>query len=156
MGIDANELICKTENEEDARLRYSHRHPGFEGELLFDLTFSFLGQSVTRKAKLVYEHTPEWPYYDLQKNAEYEGWSGTSYHLQLAAQPEEYDHDDKLKDVPPEWFKLEDLIRDGVLPNEVWDSVLDAVDEKCKVEDAERRRAATQRATPGPRSRRRH
>jgi hypothetical protein len=47
----------------------SFKYPGFKGELPFDLTFTFLGKSVTRKAKVVYEHTPEWPYSDLRKQA---------------------------------------------------------------------------------------
>jgi hypothetical protein len=50
------------------------------------------------------------------------------------------------------------MTRDGILPDEVWDAVLDAVDEKCKVEDAERHRIATARraARNSPKSKSKH
>jgi hypothetical protein len=48
----------------------------------------------------------------------------------------------------PDWFQTEDIARDGVLPNEIWNAVFDALDEKCKVEDAERRRAASWKSRP--------
>src|SRR5215468_6309776 len=60
MGINPDEMIRKTEQEERALRNYSFKYPAFKGELPFDLTLTFLGKSVTRKAKLVYEHTPEW------------------------------------------------------------------------------------------------
>src|SRR5262249_11458806 len=62
MGVDSDEMIRKTEQEERALSHYSFKYPAFRGELPFDLTFTFFGKSVTRKAKVVYEHTPEWPY----------------------------------------------------------------------------------------------
>jgi hypothetical protein len=57
----------------------------------------------------------------------------------------------------PYWVSLEDITQNDVLPNEVWEAVMDAIDAKCKVEDAERRAAATARqAKLTPRSKRRH
>jgi hypothetical protein len=41
-----------------------------------------------------------------------------------------------------------DFTEDDVLPHEAWDAVIDAVDEKCKAEDAKRRRAAGSKAKP--------
>ena len=97
-------MIRKTEQENDALSDYSFRYPAFKGELPFDLTFTFLGKSVTRKAKVVYEHTPEWPYYDLRKQAVFTGWESSHYHIELAAVPEVYDSDDTVtggtSDVP--------------------------------------------------------
>ena len=142
MGIDPDEMIRKTEQEERALRNYSFKYPAFKGELPFDLTLTFLGKSVTRKAKLVYEHTPEWPYYDLRKQAKFTGWESSHYHIELAAVPEVYESDDTVTEGESDWFQTEDITRDGVVPQEVWDAVLDVVDEKCKAEDAERRRAA--------------
>ena len=52
---------------------------------------------------------------------------------------------------------LGDITQNEVLPNAVWEAVIDAVDAKCKVEDAERRTAAKDRpAKLTPRSKRRH
>jgi hypothetical protein len=86
-------MIRKTEQEEQALHDYSSNNPGFKGELPFDLTFTLLGKSVTRKAKVVYEHTPEWPYYDFGKKAEFTGWEITHYHIELAAVPEVHERD---------------------------------------------------------------
>jgi len=54
MGVDSDEMIRKTEQEERALSHYSFKYPAFRGELPFDLTFTFFGKSVTRKAKVVY------------------------------------------------------------------------------------------------------
>jgi hypothetical protein len=54
-------------------------------------------------------------------------------------------------------MRLEELTRDDIIPTEVWDVLLDAVDDKCRAEDAERRRVAAARVTsPATPSRRRH
>jgi hypothetical protein len=119
----------------------------FKGELHFDLTFTLLGKSVTRKAKVVYEHTPEWPYYDLRKQAEFKGWGSTRYHIELAAVPEVYESDG-WKKAAPEWFQTEDMVHGGVLTEEIWEAVDDAIDEKCKAEDAERRGAGGRKTRP--------
>jgi hypothetical protein len=37
---------------------------------------------------------------------------------------------------------MEDITRGDVLPHEAWNAVDDAIDEKCKAEDAARRLAA--------------
>jgi hypothetical protein len=37
---------------------------------------------------------------------------------------------------------MEDITRNDVVPHEMWDVVLDAIEEKSKAEDAERRRRA--------------
>jgi hypothetical protein len=53
-------------------------------------------------------------------------------------------------------MRLEELTRDDIIPTEVWDVLLDAVDDKCRLEDAERRRVAAARAASPRPSRRRH
>jgi hypothetical protein len=156
MGIDPDEMIEKTEQEERALSDYSFNYPGFKGELPFDLTVTLLGKSVTRKATMVYEHTPEWAYYDLRKKAEFKGWASTQYHIELAAVPEVYESDG-WTEAAPEWFEAEDMTRNGVLTEEIWETVLDAIDEKCKAADAERRRvAAAQKAATSPTSKKKH
>jgi hypothetical protein len=157
MGVDANSLIRATEADERALSDYSFRHPAFRGEMPFDLTISLLGHTVTRKAKVVFTHTPEWPYFDLWKQAEFTGWPMSSYHIEVEAVPEEHDEDENCVEGETEWLQLEDMTKDGVVPTETRDAVLDAVDEHCKREDASRRKAAAAKATsPTRRGRRRH
>jgi hypothetical protein len=74
LGLNPDEVIRAAEQEERQLLDYSHKFPGFRGELEFDWTVAFLGQSVTRKARVVYQHTPRWEYFDLRKDALYTGW----------------------------------------------------------------------------------
>jgi hypothetical protein len=142
MGVDPDAMIEKTEQEEQARSDYSSKYPSFKGELPFDLTITLLGKSVTRKARVIYEHTPEWPYFDLRKQAEFTGSESFSYHVELAAVPEVSEPGGTWTEAAPEWFQADDITRNGVLPEEIWEVVLDAIDEKCKAEDAKRRRAA--------------
>ena len=132
--------------EQQERWDYSHTHPGFEGELLFDLELKLLGKTVTRKAKVVFKHTPEWPYYDLNKKAVHDGWESTQSHLEIEAVPENWTDDGTENGtwIPEthKWVQTGDLVTEGILPMEVWDGIYDAIDEQCKREDADRRKAA--------------
>jgi hypothetical protein len=157
MGVDPAAMIRSLEQEDDRRWEYSHRHPGFQGELEFDIVIELLGRKVTRRAKIVYTRTPEWEYWDLLKQAPYTGWASSSWHIELLAVPQEQDEDGNFVDLEPYWMRLEELTRDDIIPTEVWDAVLDAVDDKSRAEDVERRRMAAARATSPTRpSRRRH
>ena len=116
-----------------------------------------LGRKVTRKAKIIYTHTPEWEYWDRLKQAPCTGWASSSCQIELHAVPQEQDEDGNWADLEPYWMKLEELTRDDIIPTEVWDVLIDAVDDKCRAEDAERRRIAAAKATSlGKTSRRRH
>jgi hypothetical protein len=75
---------------------------------------------------VVYEHTPEWPSYDLRKQAEFTGWEGTKYHIDLAAVPEVYESDDTVTEAVPDWFQSHDITREGMLTEEIWEVILDA------------------------------
>jgi hypothetical protein len=158
LKVDPDDVIRAAEQEERQLLDYSHKFPGFRGELEFDWTVAFLGQSVTRKARVVYQHTRDWEYFDLHKNAPYTGWDSSSYRVEVQAVPVE-DWDGEGNPIPgtPYWVSLEDITQNDVLPNAFWEAVVEAIDAKCKVEDAERRADAKARqASLTPRSRKRH
>jgi hypothetical protein len=78
MNGDANATIQDTEEHEHRLRRYSDDFPAFTGVIEFDLAAEVFGQRVTRKAKAEYTFTPEWPYFDLHKQAPFQGWSGSS------------------------------------------------------------------------------
>jgi hypothetical protein len=146
LGADPDNLIRNTEQEERELLDYSHKFPGFRGEIEFDWAVAFLGQSVTRRARVVYSHTPDWEYFDLLKNSPFKGWDSSSYRIEMQAVPTEtWDGDGEPILGTPYWVSLEDITQHDVLPNAFWDAVMDAIDAKCKVEDAERRTAAQAR-----------
>jgi hypothetical protein len=158
LGVNADDVIRATEREERELGDYSSKYPGFRGKLEFDLMVAFLGQSVTRKARVAYHHTPEWEYFDLQKNAPYTGWGSSSYQVEVQAEPiEDWDGDGKPIPGEPYWVPLNDIIEEDVLPHGFWDAVDDAIEAKCKTEDAERRTVAKARqAKLTVRSRKRH
>jgi hypothetical protein len=157
LGANADDVIRATEQAERQRQDYSSKYPGFRGELEFDWTVALLGQTVTRKARILYEHTPEWEYYDLRKDALSTGWESSSYQIEMQAEPEDQDGDGNPITLTPYWVVLGDITQNEVLPNAIWEAVIGAVDAKCKVEDAERRTAAKDRpAKLTPRSKRRH
>ena len=66
-----------------------------------------------------------------------------SYSLHLQAVPEEFHDDGTITEGKPHWVRMEDIIRDDVVSREMWDVVLDAIEEKSKAEDADRRPAAS-------------
>jgi len=158
LGIDAKAIIEEATKTIEADVEwakgrehrdYSRKWPAFKGELEFDMAFDFLGQRITRKAKVVYEHTPEWEYFDLRKHAPYVGSEGTMYHLEILAVPQEYHDGGPMTFGEPHWVEMPDLLCDEVLPHEAWDPVFGAIDEKCKIEDAARRLAAADPAKRG-------
>jgi hypothetical protein len=150
LGVaDVDALIDATEREQDACRRYSDDYPAFIGRIKFDLTVEVFGKRIIRKARADYTYTPEWPYYDLQKRAIYEGWPGSSIQVEFLSVPDE---DNQPPGSAPEWREIDILAID-----DVWNTVEDAIEAKCKVEDEERRRVAAQSAaSPARRTRARH
>jgi hypothetical protein len=115
---------------------WSWRNPGFRGVFEFDIAIEILGKRVERRAKIDYTLTPDWEYWDLVKKALFTGVYNSSFELSLLAIPE------KGEDDEPEWVAMGDITRNGVLSEEVWDAIDDKLDERCRMEDAERRQAA--------------
>jgi hypothetical protein len=111
-----------------------------------------------RPATMAYHHTPEWEYFDLHKNAPYTGWGSSSDQVEVQAEPiEDWDGDGKSIPGEPYWVPLNDIIEEDVLPHGFWEAVDDAIEAKCKTEDAERRTVAKARqAKLTVRSRKRH
>jgi hypothetical protein len=124
MGVDPDEMIEKTEQKERALWDYTSKYLAFKGELLFDLTITLRGKSVTT----ICESRP----ISRARTA-----LSTTSNLQLFQKYES----DGWREAAPEWFKAEDMVHNGVLTEEIWEAVLDAIDEECKAEDAERRGA---------------
>jgi hypothetical protein len=123
------------EVQELEKWEHTRKHPAFVGRLEFDISFTILGKRVKRKARAEYEFTPDWPYFDLQKKEPFVGWPGSIMTLHVLTVP----HPDDTDAEEPHWVQMEDLAENDILPGEVWDRLRDAIDEKCKAEDAKRR-----------------
>jgi hypothetical protein len=128
--LDARALIDTVREQDEQRLTYSTEFPAFRGTLDFDLTVELLGKRVTRKARADYTYTPEWEYWDLRKQAPHVGWQGSSLCISVRTAPA--DGWDSAT-----WEQVDVL---NVM--EIWNIIDDEIEERCKAEDAKRRRAA--------------
>jgi hypothetical protein len=128
-----------------ARLRHSEQFPAFNGIIEFDLTIGPMNFEVKRRARLVWESTPEWQYFDLHKMSVTKGWPGQGYHMEILALPDgsgwEPDADGKYIRVDQPYWTRVNLFDDGILPQEFYDAISDQIDEDCRRQDGERRRA---------------
>lgn len=135
-----------------AESRYSDRWPGFKGSIEFDLTLELFGERITRLARFNYVHTPEWEYFDLHNGALRQSHEASKYELLLLTVPAEdteYEGDTAGDDPEvdgdddkPEWVSGCGITEIGVLNRNVWEHLRMLIEERCKAEDAERRRAA--------------
>jgi hypothetical protein len=148
LGINTKALVEHTtehgkgmesvlEEDELERWRYSKQFPAFTGRYPLEITFELCGERVERQARVEYSFTPEWEYFDTRKQVPYVGWPGTIMSLHVLTVPGEHDDEDG-----PAWVEISDILQAAVLPSEIVDGLYDAIEEQCRKEDAERRRAA--------------
>jgi hypothetical protein len=111
----------------------------FHGEIPFTIIFQLFGKTVKRKAKVVFSHTPEGEFYDLEAKGlvTNDAFRGT-YHLEVLAVRSRGDY----PKVPPHWVEMGDLAQDDVLSREAYDAIMDAIDAWVAREDKKRRKAA--------------
>jgi hypothetical protein len=131
----------------------------FQGELPFDLALEFLGRRYTKRCKVVYAFTPgDWPFYDVKTKTIREALESAIYHVEIEAVPElRQKADFTWKLGKPYWLHFEDFCRDDVFSHDMREILLNAIEDKCRTEDAERRRIAAQSpASPARRTRARH
>jgi hypothetical protein len=117
--------------EERELLDYSRKFPAFTGTYDFNLTFELLGKRFTRQVRVDYKFTPEWEYFDLNKNAPCVGWGMWDFCLLVLIPPEDEDDNET-------WEKV-DLFE--AMPLDAWYAIEDEIEERCKAEDDGRRRA---------------
>jgi hypothetical protein len=136
---DEHERMAKAlglEGEKFERYVHSLRHPAFKGSLTFDITFELLGQRVRRKARAVYECTPEGEYFDLVKNALFNGWGNSSYFIELQG----WEESEEGKGRKAVWHRSD--INDVFLTEKLSWKIFDLIDEECERLDTKRRRKA--------------
>lgn len=137
-GGDEHERFAQAlelKGEELERFLHSHRHPAFNSSFTFDISFEFLGTRVRRKARVIFESTPEGEYFDLAKNALFNGWGNSSYFIEL--QGWEEGKDGKRRKV---WHRSD--INDVFLTEKLSLKIFDLIDEECERLDRKRRNKA--------------
>jgi len=113
LKINLDDVITRAES-----WGHSLRYPAFTGHYLFDIAFELLTIRVVRKACVEYEHTPEWEYFDLHKQAPYIGWAGSQMTLYIAGLPEPGSYPRRSK---PRWEHVD--LGEDVLPSHLWDAL---------------------------------
>jgi predicted flap endonuclease-1-like 5' DNA nuclease len=129
----------------------------FNGTLEFDLNMELFGKTVQRKARVLWEYTPSWEHFDLKRGCVTKRPEHSAMKIEVLAFLEgdwlQVGDDGKLHEVEEgerhEWTRL-DLMKPGVLPEQVWNEIEDRFDEICRKEDATRR-AQFVRASDKPR-----
>ena len=126
---------------DEPSLRWSEKNPAFCGTLDLDITITVLDKTSVRKARVEYEYTPEWEYFDLKKQSLYVGWAFSSMRLLMLTAPEDgVAERDGSTDEKPEWVQMGDLSR--ILSLDAWEAMEDLIEERVTAEDAARRKAA--------------
>jgi hypothetical protein len=135
---DRQRVKIMPDHEEQSQ--YSSDNCGFEGKYEFDLTVEMLGRRITRRARVLYEHTPLWPYFDRKKNGLcVADIPETMLSLEILAMPREFHEDGTVTDKAPYWVEANEILDDDLFPD-LTDALCDAIDDRCKSEDEERRR----------------
>jgi hypothetical protein len=132
------------EHEAEAHL-HALRHPGFKGAIEFDIIFEALGTTCVRKARLTWQRTPDWPYYDLYKRAVVTMPAGGSMGLEIWAVPDEIAWRPtsagswKKSKGEPAWVRAHALLDEGILPSSVSEALEEKIEQQCQAEDLRRR-----------------
>lgn len=133
--IELSKKMLDPHNETDRGIGGRRKNPAFKGEYDFDITFELFGQKHTETLQARYGYTPEWEYYDLKKKAPFTGWAGSTLSLHVLLEYEDSEEGPKK-----EWERVTEMMQ--CIPHEIWENLYDAIDDKCKEEDRERRTRA--------------
>lgn len=125
----------------------SFEEHAFRGRIEFDLTLTLLGEAVPRKARILYGYTPAWAYFDPDSGTEKLDSEASSMAAEILAVPD----DKRYMSAPsgafvresntPEWVSFAPLLEIGVLPSELTEKLLQAIDAQCRALDRERRKS---------------
>ena len=157
LGVDAGSSEERSfhpswDSEEGrALMEYSEKNPAFSGVLEDTVTIVLFSQAITRRFRISYDMTPEWPYFDLKQGKEMKGWEQSSMLYEIFVEDEGthiLTKSGKLVSrrgkekwvICTEFFGYEGIGRylDGTID--------ELIQEKCLQENGERKRAAKQMA----------
>lgn len=119
----------------------------FSGTLEFPITMSLLGHQVSRTARINYERSPDWPYYDPDAGKELLGGDMTNLNLEILAE-----HSSICSDCVVERARTS-LEREsskacnactnfsdhGIWSKKMWDEIKALIDKECRAKDAANR-----------------
>ena len=114
----------------------------FKGAVYGTITIEFGGKKVTRKVRIGYEHTPEWPHIAVVDDVmELREDEAESYRFNCEVQADPMDtiwiRDEER---PPYWVKINFLYEDGILGRDVDLKIEKLIEAQCRIMDAKRRK----------------
>lgn len=129
-----------TFESEEERLLFDRAicNPAFEGSYEFDYTVSALGLDVKRVVRVEYKHTPDWEFFDLELGELAKGWPRSVWNVGVLVPGSTSRSSDGV--APQAECKSIWSDEVGTIFGEIEDLVYDEIDQRCRVEDAERRR----------------
>lgn len=146
LGIDVLEKIKATDY--DFSNLNAVAYP-FHGTVEFDVTFKLLGLEVVRKARIHYDHSPAWSFFDVESGGERIGSESSSFTLEVQAEHAPTTLTDITengrtvwKQVPTKWEKCNDLTEMGILSDEMMEAIFELIDRDCREQDSARRKLA--------------
>jgi hypothetical protein len=135
LGRNARALIEAAREQDRELQQWADKFPAFDGVLELDATIELLGQRVTRKIRVQYEHNPQREYFDRVLEAPFVGWASQRLRTEFRTVP-----DKDGAGGGPSWEGL------GICDiGEVWEIIDEEIERRCKVEDAKRRQAAARK-----------
>jgi len=114
----------------------------FQGSVEFDLRLALFGKSVTRRARIIYDFTPLWPYFDTRNGTELRGQPNFEFNIEILALPRAEappGHPRNDPTMKPTWVRADALMELGVLNRPIMASMYDKVDADVRRRDAQNR-----------------
>lgn len=143
LGINVAELLNNKEFDHQAE---EEEWP-FAGVIEFELDMTVFEKTVTRIVRLHYQHSPPWPYFDVNTKTEMLGNKSWHFRLEIKSKLDswawfsaEESDDGKAKRATSNWEQCNDLTAVGVWSDEIWDEIDRMIDEKCQIQDQANRR----------------
>ena len=157
LGVDAGSSEERSfhpslESEEGwALMEYSEKNPAFSGVLEDTVTIVLFGQAITRRFRIAYDMTPEWPYFDLSQGKEMKGWEQSRMSFEIFVKDEEVHFFTKngkpvSQRAKEKWMICTEFFGYEGIGHYLDERIDELIQEKCLRENGERRRAAKQMA----------
>lgn len=111
----------------------------FKGTFGFTLNIEAFGLNTSRRARVVWEYTPEWPYLPPEGRLRIDGVEDCAFAVEVETVTQEGDGEDPL--TVYEWQPLV-LWGSGLVGEDVVDRVFERIDEAARAQNRARKRSA--------------
>jgi hypothetical protein len=162
VGIDAESIHRRISQAHarasaDSIAKYRSQPPPARPAAPFTGTFGFIlnieafGLNTPRRARVVWEYTPEWPYFPPQGNLRFDGHESASFivEVETVTQEEPIELPDGTEE-PVTVFEWQPLVLwgAGLVGDNVVDHIFERIEEAAKAQNRARKRARSRATVP--------